>query len=43
MTNNEIRKCNIWIPHKTTDVLITVPRRVSPEEQQLIAELTWEI
>jgi hypothetical protein len=41
--NKEIQSRNIWIPHKTTGTLITVPGRVSPEEQQLITKLTWEI
>jgi hypothetical protein len=43
MTNKEIRKCDIWIPHETTGMLITVPGRVCPKEQQLITKLTWEI
>jgi hypothetical protein len=39
----EIRRRDIQIPHETTGVLITVPGQVSPEEQQLIAKLVWEI
>jgi hypothetical protein len=42
-TNKEIRKRSIRIPHETAGVLIAVPGRVSPEEQQLIDKLTWEI
>jgi hypothetical protein len=41
--NNEIGKRNVRIPHKTTGLLITVPGRVTPGEQQLLAKLTWEI
>ncbi len=41
--NKEIRSRDLRIPHETTGVLITVPGRVSPEEQQLITKLTWEI
>ncbi len=41
--NKEIRSRDIRIPHETTGTLITVPGRVSPEEQQLITKLTWEI
>jgi hypothetical protein len=42
--NNEIRKRDVRIPHQTTGVLIsTVPGRVTPQEQQLLAQLTWEI
>ena len=41
--HKDIRSRDLWIPHKTTGLLITVPGRVSPEEQQLITKLTWEI
>jgi hypothetical protein len=43
LTIKEISKRDIRIPHETTGMLITVPGRVSPEEQQLITKLTWEI
>jgi hypothetical protein len=41
--NKEIRSRNIRIPHKTTGELITVPGRVSQQEEQLMTKLTWEI
>jgi hypothetical protein len=42
-TKKELQRRDIQIPHETTGVLITVPGRVSPEEQQLISKLVWEI
>jgi hypothetical protein len=39
----EIKKRDVWIPHESTGAMIRVPGRVSPEEQQLIAKLQWEI
>jgi hypothetical protein len=38
--NTEIHSRDIRIPHETTGVLITVPGRVSQEEEQLITKLT---
>jgi hypothetical protein len=42
-TNKEIKKRDVIIPHETTGAMILVPGRVSPEEQQLIQKLEWEI
>jgi hypothetical protein len=43
MAYKEIRKRNVRIPQEMTGMIIMVPGRVSPEEQQLIAKPTWEI
>jgi hypothetical protein len=41
--NKEIRKRDIRIPHVTAGELITVPGRVSQQEQQLMTKFIWEI
>jgi hypothetical protein len=43
ITNNNIRARAERIQHETTGRMITVPGRVSHDEQQLIDKLTWEI
>jgi hypothetical protein len=42
-TNKEIKKRDVRIPRETTGAMILVLGRISPEEQQLIQKLEWEI
>jgi hypothetical protein len=42
-TNKEIKKRDVRIRHEVTGAMILIPGRISPEEQQLIEKLQWEI